>query len=718
MSPGAAAHEWDAFSRLNLRDLLPVVCDPNIPVSPGSKVKQGSSVPSMILANNHMVGFANWPRRVTTSVDDWRLDPRLGICMITRTVHAIDVDVTNPELAARIEGFIRFTAPGGYQMPKRGREGTSKFALLYRLVEAPEFVKKTVMQVSTDGTQQIEFLHHSQQLLIAGTNPHRGGRYTWPDGIPAQLSDIPALTFAEFAELHRELATEFVPGGGIREISLSDQTSITFGVRGRLQVDYENDPILKRIVDQGMLRGIAPDGKVFVDCPWADDHKHPTPDNETEACYFPLGLGGFDEHPGFKCMHATCAERTHQGFLSAIGYGDEQFPIVETPKAAQTRPQFSYKGKSQLIAPNLSNIVKALRWSDGTGYLFFYDTFLDQLCYMYEDHRYLVSDETYTETRLMLTALGVEDGGAKETVRDAMHFVAKENTRDAASMWLKELSWDGTPRLVTFHVDAMRLDDTPYYRAVVEYMWSALAGRVLSPGCKADMVPILMGPQGLRKSTFIEMLAPSGDEFAQINLSERDADLTRQLRGKLVAEWEEMRGLNTRHEDDVKGWISHCKDEWIPKFKEFGSQRLRRFVVFGSVNRRRIIGDPTGGRRWLPVFVNRTLDTEYLAANRDQLWAEARVMFERYGVRWSKAEQLAKYYLPMISERDVWTDPVKEYLVDNVGQDGWTSAQLLQTVCNLPPSQLTRHSQERLYRVMVSLGWIESEEGKWYSNFA
>lgn len=719
MSFGATIEEWDAFARLIVKDLLPTVCDPNVPVSAGSRIHQDAAVPSIVLGSNEKVGLANWTKKHTASVDDWKLDPRLGICLITRTIHAIDVDVTDPELAQRVEAFIRLNAPGGFAMPKRGREGTSKFALLYRLVEAPEVVKKTVIQVSADGTQQVEFLHHLQQLVVAGTNIRRGGRYLWPDGIPARLSDVPALTFTELAELHRDIAREFLPDGAIRELTLGDQITIAVGHRNRLQVDYEKDPILKRIMDQGLFRGLAPDGKVYVHCPWRDEHKHPTPENETEAAYFPIGLGGHDEHPGFKCMHATCAERTHQGFLNAIGYGDDEFPVSVTPKSVQTRPQFVYKGKSQLIAPTISNITKMLTWSDGTGYEFFYDSFLDQLCYMRDGMVEKVDDDTYTEVRLMLAALGIEDGGGKETVRDAISYVAKQNMRDAAIMWLNDLRWDGVRRLDSFHTRVLKLQDTPYHRAVMDYMWSAMVGRVLVPGIKADMVPILIGTQGLRKSTFAKALPPTIEEFVEIDLSTRDADLVRILRGKLIAEWAELRGLTARDADATKGWISQCKDEWTPKFKEFGAMRLRRFMIIGTANRKRIANDPTGGRRWLPLFLQHVIDTEYVEQHRDQLWAEARTQFEQNNrqVQWERAEELAKPYLEAISERDVWTDIVKAYLADHQGVEGWTTSQLLQIACSLPPSQLNRTNQDRMYRVMNSLGWKEEADGRWYFAF-
>ncbi|ESF27670.1 putative replication protein, partial [Salmonella enterica subsp. enterica serovar Tallahassee str. 0012] len=45
---------------------------------------------------------------------------------------------------------------------------------------------------------------------------------------------------------------------------------------------------------------------------------------------------------------------------------------------------------------------------------------------------------------------------------------------------------------------------------------TALAGRVLEPGVKADMVPILVGPQGCGKSSGVEALSPDPAFFTEI----------------------------------------------------------------------------------------------------------------------------------------------------------------------------------------------------------
>ena len=75
--------------------------------------------------------------------------------------------------------------------------------------------------------------------------------------------------------------------------------------------------------------------------------------------------------------------------------------------------------------------------------------------------------------------------------------------------WAQSLGpWDGTPRVDKFLHTYFGAEDNDYSTAVSRYLWTALAGRALKPGIKADMVPILYGQQGTIKSSAIAALVP------------------------------------------------------------------------------------------------------------------------------------------------------------------------------------------------------------------
>jgi hypothetical protein len=118
-------------------------------------------------------------------------------------VHAIDVDVTDPALAARVSAFIAERV----QLPRRGRADSSKFLHSLRILPTvgnlPDSYGKRVMRLR-DGNA-IEFLARGQQCLVAGTHPS-GARYEWRGGLP---DCIPTLAAADFETLWSALGEEF-----------------------------------------------------------------------------------------------------------------------------------------------------------------------------------------------------------------------------------------------------------------------------------------------------------------------------------------------------------------------------------------------------------------------------------------------------------------------------------------------------------------------------
>lgn len=716
---GATRAEWEAFSSLLLADLLPTVCDPKIRRHHTSNnTSPLNKIPSAIDAAGLGYAMLRWPDRVTTSIEDWAADPRLGICIITRTLHAFDIDIADEAQAARAEAIIReHFGIDGLRLPMRTRPGSGSRAMLYRMRNAPDRVSKQVVRMSSkkcDMVGAVEFLFHRQQLHIAGA--HKSGtRVEWKEGIPTNLEDVPELEYADVIDLIRYLKTTF----GVDTPDPSPGGS-TPGRRHKGQVD-PNDAHVAFLKEYDWVRAEGHDGVLHVDCPWRGDHEHPTPENTTEAAFFPTGLGGLS-HPGFKCMHATCQGRTWQSFLVAIGFEDEAFPIVEADAAytaAQTRPQLTYKGKTNAIEATLPNVANLLRWKEGLGYTLRYDSFKEAIVYhnAADTTWRLFDDDLYTKLRLRLVDMGMEKHVTKEYVISSVSLVAREQAMDSAQEWLAEVEWDGVSRIANFHTNVLKLEDTPYYQAVCFYLWTALAGRIVEPGCKADMVPILIGKQGLRKSTFVEAIAPSEAEYTAVSLAARDSDLARQLRGKVVAEWDEMRGLNTRESEAIKGWVTHRTDEWVPKFKEFAITAPRRFILVGTTNDARVFNDHTGARRWLPVWVERPIDTTYVRENREQLWAEGRALFQAHGVMWQKAEALAGAYHRRATVRDVWVDPVRQWLREQGNRDGWTSTQILSGACSVAVAHANAGTYLRLQRVMAYIGW-EERDGKWFCEIA
>jgi predicted P-loop ATPase len=269
-------------------------------------------------------------------------------------------------------------------------------------------------------------------------------------------------------------------------------------------------------------------------------------------------------------------------------------------------------------------------------------------------------DDDYTSLREKLEKRGFKPIG-REIIRDAVGLVARDNQFDSAIEWLNQQEWDGLSRADSFLTIYYGVDDSAYSRAVSRYIWTALAGRVLVPGIKADMVPIFVGLQGTFKSTSVKALAPSVESFAEFNLAARDADLSRKMRGCLVGEIGELRGLHTKDLESIKSFLTQTHEKWTPKFKEFEATFPRRLIFFGTTNQDEFLADITGNRRFLPVRVGK-VDLDAINRDRDQLWAEGVALFLTAGVAFKAAESLAESVHEEHVITDPWAEVVSEWL--------------------------------------------------------
>jgi predicted P-loop ATPase len=324
-------------------------------------------------------------------------------------------------------------------------------------------------------------------------------------------------------------------------------------------------------------------------------------------------------------------------------------------------------------------------------------------------------DEDVTLMRERLESVGFI-AAPKELVRDACIVVAARNVFDSAQMWLEGLRWDGVPRVETFMSVYLGCEDTGYSRAVGRYLWSALAGRVLVPGVKADMVPVLCGGQGKVKSSAIEAMVPSDDFYVEIDLKEAEDKTARKMRGALVGEVAELSGLHTRDREEIKKFVTRKVEKWVPKYREFATSFRRRLVFVGTSNRMDILDDDTGNRRWLPIEVLRAAWLAGIVRDRDQLWAEATVLFRARGVCWQEAEALAPVEhekFNMVSE-DLWLPRIESWLFDvgdldsgSVGRGDlpFSSTDVAVGALGLSVDKLTRMVSTRICAILRLLGF-------------
>lgn len=304
-------------------------------------------------------------------------------------------------------------------------------------------------------------------------------------------------------------------------------------------------------------------------------------------------------------------------------------------------------------------------------------------------------------------------------VMQAIRALAYDRAYHPVQDYLGGLRWDGVNRLdaVAGEVLHARGDEEERRLAVrmVRLWMISAAARALDPGCQVDTSLVLVGPQGLRKSSFFRALA--GDPwFADTEIRIGDKDGLQQIHAAWITEWGEIdRITSARHAGEVKAFIARRTDTFRPPYGRITESFQRSCVIVGSTNSEQFLTDPTGSRRFWCVRVGERIDLELAQRWRDQLWAEA-VAALRAGERWwltSEEDVQREQGAERHRLRDPWEAVVEKYIstkwrADIAGDASrrfLTTALLLERAIDVPAKDRTRAHEMRVGEVMRALGY-------------
>ena len=228
----------------------------------------------------------------------------------------------------------------------------------------------------------------------------------------------------------------------------------------------------------------------------------------------------------------------------------------------------------------------------------------------------------------MLTAEWLQRAGIAvntQTAAQAVEAVARDRSFHPVIDYLSSLQHDGKARSGTWLSTCLGADQTAYNETVGRAMLIAAVARIFEPGCKVDTVPIFEGAQGARKSTAVKALFDPwfSDELA--DLGSKDAAM--QTRGVWGIEVSELDAMSRGEVSRIKAFITRTTDRFRPPYGSRIIESPRSCVFWGTTNADGYLKDETGGRRFWPVKIGK-INVEMLRDMRDQLWAEAVVLYK------------------------------------------------------------------------------------------
>lgn len=728
---GANENEWRAVISSPLAPwVVPIISNPNLQSSARSKVERGK-VPSIKSPKTGLVcGLSNWTNRApnnSRTLQSWAndIDYGFGIRLGKDGLIAIDCDIDDPNLAKAIFDVLAACINvNPAAIPIRTR-GTARWATILR-IKTKDILTKQVYPVACKDyiNAKVEILGDGQQLACCGTHPG-GARYVWQNGNIGEVIDIERAEFDAFIDT-------------IETIYCDSERLISRAAKRKKGETYNvPDSIADWLKSTNRVHDEGPNGELYIECPW--EHTHTSGETgDTSTVYFPAGSNGYPGG-GFKCLHAHCMNNTLSEFIDYIkrkGYTEtspEQYPdhsiIAPDDAAVNTHAapaaqiptnallQAFVCEKTGEIKPCIEAIEIALSDSNFCGYEFAFDTFSSGVMARPAGSKSIddwrpYKDEDITEIRIILERRGFKKGGVRKgDVIDMYKTAAERNTFDYMCDYLKDNipEWDGIERAGCFFAAYCGAEYNEWTRAAGLYMWSALYARATSvEGVKCDIAIALVGAQGARKTSFLDILALSPKWRGEVDFDKKDDDLAREIQCKLVMEIPELGNMSKRANNAVKAFLSRTHDEWIPKYREAARKAARRCLFVLTTNDNEFLTDSTGERRWAPVNVSK-LDHDSIKKDILQLWAEGRELYKKHGVMWQGVEKHQKGAIEAHFAADPWEDIISEWIEQNE-KEGENAAVLTTTniaffALNIPKASSRGHDAQRIRGVMTRLGY-------------
>jgi predicted P-loop ATPase len=321
-----------------------------------------------------------------------------------------------------------------------------------------------------------------------------------------------------------------------------------------------------------------------------------------------------------------------------------------------------------------------------------------------------LTDKNISDIQVFLQQAGIRSL-SKDCTHQAIHSYARENGFHPVRDYFSSLDWDGIPRLGEWLATYAGAELSDYTGQIGQMFMIEMVARVYRPGCKADYMLVLEGPQGKIKSTLLNVLTSPWFSDALPDISSKDASI--HLRGRLLIEVAELHAFSKADALLLKSFLTRREEQFRPPFGREEVVEPRQCVFAGTTNREAYLQDETGNRRFWPFKCVGKIDPDAVARDRNQLFAEAIDLY-RHKARWWPDEafeqKIIKPHQDARYEPDAWEDYVVAYL-KTVHKTTVMQTAVESLGYGDKRDRLGTREQRRIANIFKVRGWVPGRRG-------
>ena len=281
-------------------------------------------------------------------------------------------------------------------------------------------------------------------------------------------------------------------------------------------------------------------------------------------------------------------------------YEDFRFkPIVSFRFDAAGKPMAVLRQNS---INNVSFIIEGSPFADFMKW----DDFTNGLVVIGDNGTHEYSKEDYLALNSYVERMFHYFPKENEVRNGAEQYAMQQPHLNAILDYVEGRTWDGQPRVMKLFVDLLGAKDEEYTALVTRMFFGGLMKRIYEHGSKVDEMLVLIGPQGIGKSSIFERLVGGSERgwYQSFKKPEKDPKRAGEaLKHIVIGEFGEMSGFTPETIEELKEYLTRRTDSYVPPYGKYQVSQPRHNIFVGTTNKSTFIYDFSGGRRFLPLNV-------------------------------------------------------------------------------------------------------------------